>query len=197
VANEQERNRDEARTLLEILQDKVIPLYYDAGPMGYSPAWLAMAKRSIASILPRFNSERMITEYVDKFYVPASRQWQRLSSGDFDGARRLASWKARVRASWHGVTVRRMDSSQRRISYGDSLHFELAVNLNGLTPDDVVVELLLGRSNVPNGATTPVQKPLVCRSHIDGGECLYSLDLTPELCGRIEYRFRIYPSMNC
>ncbi len=193
VENGGERNRDEARTLLEILQDKVIPLYYEAGPMGFSPAWLAMSKRSMASIMPRFNTERMITDYVEKFYVPASRQWQRLSGSDFDGARRLSSWKARVRAGWHGVAMRRLDNSRGRIAYGDSLHFELAVNLNGLDPGDVVVELLLGRPNLPDSATAPVQRPLICQGRSDGGECLYTLDLTPELCGRIEYRFRIYP----
>ncbi len=193
VANEEERNRDEARTLLEILQDKVIPLYYDAGPMGFSPAWLDMAKRSIASIMPRFNTERMVTEYVEKFYVPASTQWQNLSGGDFDGARRLASWKARVRSCWHGVAMRRVDQSQRRIAYGDSLRFELAVNLNGLDPDDVIVELLLGRPSLPETSTDPVQKPLACHGRSESGEDLYALDLTPELCGRIEYRFRLYP----
>ena len=193
VHNEQERNQDEARTLLEILQDKVIPLYYDAGPMGFSPAWLAMAKRSIASIMPRFNTERMITEYVEKFYVSAGRQWQRLSDAGFAGARRLAQWKAKVRAGWHGVTLRRLDDVRHRISYGDSLHFELAVNLNGLDPDDVAVELLLGRPYLPDPASTQLARRLTCQRHVDGGECLYSLDLTPELCGRIEYRFRVYP----
>jgi len=34
------RNQEEARTLYEILQDSVVPLYYNIGPAGYSPGWI-------------------------------------------------------------------------------------------------------------------------------------------------------------
>ena len=61
------RNREEAQTLYEILQDQVIPLYYARGPQGYSPGWIEVAKRSMGSILPRFNAARMVHEYVAKF----------------------------------------------------------------------------------------------------------------------------------
>ena len=194
VLREDERNREEARTLVEILQDCVIPLYYDVGPMGYSPGWLSMSKRSIASIMPRFNTERMIKEYVGKFYAPAGVQWQRLSADDFDGARRLALWKARVRSGWHAVSLRRLDHSAHRIAYGDSLRFELAVDLNGLAPEDVVVELLLGRPGLPDAAASVQRRPLSCLKRLEGGEYHYALDLKPDLCGRIEYRFRVYPN---
>src|SRR5205807_5906687 len=50
------RNREEARALYEILQDQVIPMYYDRDAAGYSPKWVDLAKRSIASILPRYNA---------------------------------------------------------------------------------------------------------------------------------------------
>ena len=73
------RNREESRTLYEILQDHVIPLYYERGTMGYSPGWVRMAKHSIASLMPRFNSTRMAGEYVTRFYAgePAGRPIRR------------------------------------------------------------------------------------------------------------------------
>jgi len=193
ILREDERNREEARTLVEILQDSVIPLYYEVGPMGFSPGWLAMSKRSIASIMPRFNSERMIKEYVGKFYDPADMQWQRLSEDDFSGARRLALWKSRVRSGWHGIAMRRIDNSRHRIAYGDGLHFELSLNLNGLTPEDVVVEVLLGRPSLPDSMASVQRHPLACQQRNEDGEYLYALDLQPEFCGRLEYRFRVYP----
>ena len=193
VLNEYDRNAEEARTLVEILQDSVIPLYYEHGPMGFSPQWLAMAKRSISSIMTRFNSERMVRDYLDQVYIPAGRQWQRYSSQGYDGARRLAAWKARVRAAWAEVALRRVDDGLHRIAYGDSLRFELAVKLNGLEPQDVIVELLLGRPG-SSGPVAKAQHPLSFQRRLDNGECLYSLDFTPDLCGRIEYRFRIYPT---
>jgi starch phosphorylase len=191
--DEARRNHEEARTLYEILQDSVIPLYYDRGPMGYSPGWVAMAKHSIATLLPRFNSTRMLSDYLSRFYVPAAQQWRRYSQDNYAGARSVAQWKSRVRAAWPRVALHRLDTPKRRIAFGESLRFEVAVILNGLQPDDVVVELLFGR---PAGGHLPKK----ARSHrflheraLEGGEHLYALELTPENCGKIEYRIRVYP----
>ena len=194
VLNEYDRNAEEARTLVEILQDNVVPLYYDHGPMGFSPRWLEMAKRSIASTMTRFNSERMVRDYLAKVYIPAGDQWRRYSDKDFEGARRLADWKARVRAGWAGLSLRRLDDAAQRIAYGDSLRFELAVKLNGLHPDDVVVELLVGRSGATDPTRGRLQQPLAYQRRLDNDECLYSLDFTPGLCGRVDFRFRVYPT---
>jgi starch phosphorylase len=187
------RNREEAQTLYELLQDQVIPMYYRRGPGGYSPEWIKLAKRSMASILPRFNAARMVHEYVGKFYLPASQQWRRYSEGHFQRAREVAGWKARVRAAWPGVHLRRLDQPPRRILFGDTVRIEVAVKLNGLAPADVVVECLLAR-----GTREPTDRPVRQDLTFDGtmteaGEHRYVLELAPELCGRLDYRIRAYP----
>jgi starch phosphorylase len=194
VLSESDRDREEARTLYEILQDQLIPLYYKHGPLGYSPGWVATAKRSIASIMPIFNTTRMVREYQNKFYSAASRQWRRYSANEFASARRLAEWKGRVRAAWPGVVLRRMDSSPKRISYGDSLRFEVAINLNGLAPEDVTVEILFGRPGNGKVPTKLQNLPLLFQERSLAHEHVFALDLRPELCGRMEYRIRAYPN---
>src|SRR5512135_535623 len=62
--NEGQRNLEDSHALYEILQDHVVPLYYDRGKMGFSEGWVKKAKRSIATVLPRFNASRMVEEYV-------------------------------------------------------------------------------------------------------------------------------------
>ena len=89
--DEARRDREEAKTLYELLQDQVVPLYYKRGDMGYSPQWVRMAKHSIASLLPRFNSTRMVSEYLAKFYLPASRQGRRYAESGFENAKKLAA----------------------------------------------------------------------------------------------------------
>jgi starch phosphorylase len=59
-----ERDADEARTLYELLQDSVIPMYYRSTSLGYSPEWVAMAKQSIASIMPRFNAHSTCANFL-------------------------------------------------------------------------------------------------------------------------------------
>ncbi|MCK9283494.1 MAG: alpha-glucan family phosphorylase [Rhodocyclaceae bacterium] len=189
--DESRRNNEEARTLYELLQDKILPLYYERGAMGYSPGWVAMAKRSIATIAPRFNSTRMVGEYVTKFYRPAAQQWHRYSAGDFAPARQVAAWKERVRSGWDGVALHMDAVARRRIAFGEALCFDLTARLNGLNPEDVRVELLL------SSATPEDEKPrrfaLAYQGQNERGEARYRLELTPELCGKLEYRIRAYP----
>lgn len=188
------RDAEEARTLYELLQDQVLPLYYALGPAGYSPGWVAMAKESIASIAPRFSSVRMLSEYAGQCYAPAVRKWRELSPNGFEGARMLAAWKARVRQAWNGVSLRRADEPVTRIDHGAAVRVAVAARLNGIAPEDLAVEVLLARAGAGLAGQNLERKRLAFEQALAGtGEHLYSLDLAPEHCGRIEYRIRAYP----
>lgn len=192
--DEAQRDAEEARSLYEILQDQVIPTYYHIGPMGYSPEWVAMAKRSIATIAPRFNVTRMVGEYVRKLYAPAANCGRRHAADDHAVARDVAAWKAKIRAAWPGVRLHRLDSPERRLKFGASLHIEIAVQLSGLAATDVTVEALFGRPARNGGIGRVRHYPLQCTGQRDNGEALFTLELTPELCGKLEYRIRIFPT---
>ncbi len=185
------RTQEESRTLYELLQDQVIPMYYRRGPQGFSPEWIRMAKRSIATILPRFNAGRMLNEYVAKFYLPAAQQWRRYAESKFAAPREIATWKERVRTAWHRVALRRLDSPPRRIPFGESIRVEVAASLNGLKPADLIVELVLSRGQ---SANRRLRHALVFDGTLtDAGEHRFTLDLAPEFCGRLDYRIRAYP----
>ena len=191
-ADAHRRDREEARTLYEILQDRVIPLYYERTEGGYSPGWIRMAKRSMASLLPRYDASRMLGEYVSKYYIPASRQGSHYSQNGFEAARAVASWKTKVRAAWNGISARRLDTPRARIQFGEAMPVEVAVKLNGLAHTDVCVELLLLRGA---GAGTPVRHTheLLPTGDMGQGEWRYAVQLKPGLAGRLDYRIRIYP----
>ena len=186
------RNHEEARTLYEILQDEVVPTYYDRGPAGFSPKWIGMAKHSIASLGTRFSASRMVGEYVDKFYLAAAQHGKEMASDDWATARTLAAWKLRVRDTWGGVHARRIDTPPRRVSFGTSLSIEVAVALNGLAPDDVAVEIAMDRPESAAGKTRAYRLSHV-RKLDNGTEDLFALDLLPADCGSLRYRIRLFP----
>jgi starch phosphorylase len=187
------RNREESNELLDLLESKVIPLYYERNSRGYSQGWVRMAKNSMKSLMPRFNSQRMVMDYLEKFYSNAKRQHAALSRSDCAPARELAAWKQRVLAAWPGVTIRRLDSSPSVLRFGEQIRIEVAVNLNGLAPEDVFVECLVGAelsSNEQADRSIFRFEPGVIT---DSGETIFTLDLQPPLSGLQEYRIRIYP----
>jgi len=192
--SEEMRTHEETCTLYELLQDQVVPSYYAYGKMGYSPLWVKMAKHSMATIIPRFNSKRMVNEYLTKCYLPASRQHVRYSQNQLANAKLVAKWKVRVRLAWAEVNLRRIDTVKAQINYGDSLRFEVAVNLNGLVPDDVVVEILIGYSSIPEQQASLRRYRFESAGTIDHSNTyLFAVILRPEQCGNLEYRIRVYP----
>ncbi|MBA4141694.1 MAG: alpha-glucan family phosphorylase [Nitrosospira sp.] len=187
------RDKEESREFYETLEEHVVPLYYSRDKLGYSPQWVKMAKNSMMSLLPRYNAARMVSEYASKFYVPASRQGARYADNDFNAAKKIAAWKAYVRQAWSGVTIRRTDTPCKRISFGNALHFTVAVRLNGLQPDDVVVELLIFRQLKASTLCEFKHFPFEFTGVQESDEHMFALDLTPDLCGKLDYYIRIYP----
>jgi starch phosphorylase len=194
MLSEEVRTHEETRTLYELLQDQVVPSYYAYGKMGFSPNWVKMAKHSMATIIPRFNSKRMVGEYLAKCYLPASRQYQLYTQNQAENSHRVAAWKTRVKTAWAGVTLRRTDTMTAQINYGDSVCFEVAVNLNGLTPEDVVVEMIIGYSLKKHSVESERHYQFVSSGELnDAGESLFFTELKPEQCGNLEYHMRVYP----
>jgi starch phosphorylase len=191
---EAQRNREESRTLYELLQDKVIPTYYKHNKMGYSSEWVSMSKRSIATLLPSFNATRMVGEYVVKTYLPATVQFRKYCDTDFEGARQISAWKNTVHKAWPGVTIRTLGAPKQNIMFKEGVHFEVSVNLNGLNPSDVVVEMLIGHASSKEKLKQSMRYQFAAQEvNAETGEYVYVLELTPELCGKLECRIRVYP----
>jgi starch phosphorylase len=194
LLDEERRNREESRSLYELLEDRVLPLYYDDRKgLGHSPEWIKLAKRSMVSLLPRFNSVRMLEEYVNKFYRPAAQQGRIYAENGWNAARTISAWKERVRQAWSGVSLRRIDSAAVSVSFSEQLRIEVAAKLNGLGPDDVVVELLLSRRSGEPDKESAAARYVFTADAEAAGERRYVLQLAPELCGKLEYRIRAYP----
>lgn len=69
----EEEDASDAEALYRLLEERVAPLYYNRERNGVPAGWLAMMKNSISSIVPVFNTRRMVKEYCEKMYLPASQ----------------------------------------------------------------------------------------------------------------------------
>jgi starch phosphorylase len=210
-----DRDRQDSTTLYEILQDEVVPLYYARDEaLGYSPEWVRLCKRSMASVLPAFNSERVLHDYLRDFYVPAARQGRALAADGFKVARELGEWKDKVRAAWPGVTLKLVRTSASEISFTERVKLDAEVALNGLAPRDVRVECLVRRV-LGSELASPEQgyaenrrpkhgvgylegravllEPFTPGSVGEDGVCNYRLELQPPWAGTLQYEVRAVP----
>ena len=72
-SNSEEEDKSDAEALYNLLENKVIPMYYDRSRTGLPQAWVATMKKSIRSIVPVFSARRMLKEYHQNMYLPASK----------------------------------------------------------------------------------------------------------------------------
>lgn len=209
--NELDRDRDDAQTLYELLEDHVIPLYYARNELGVSPGWVSKAKHSMASIIPHFNMRRVLEDYLTGLYRPAARSGLKLANGEHAGARAVAQWKEKVRKAWSRVGLRRLDSTPRRFQYGGPVKARVAAFLNGLDPADVHVELILRRELRRGEEESPpysyfgsedgttkrqgsVRELFKFANETDSdGSHVFAVEFTAPWCGPLSYYIRIVP----
>ncbi|HNX74982.1 MAG TPA: alpha-glucan family phosphorylase [Candidatus Rifleibacterium sp.] len=136
----------EANSLYELLEKEVAPTFYDHSSDNLPRHWITMMKQCMKEINPVFNTNRMVAEYAERFYVPADRRYRDLSANDRQRARQLASWLDNVRASWANIRIEEIDangSNAHRV--GEVLDVRVKVHLANLKAADVLVQAFYGK----------------------------------------------------
>jgi starch phosphorylase len=127
----------DARRLYEILENQVIPEFYDRDAAGFPRKWLARVRASMSTLTPRFSANRMIREYVERAYLPAASAFRDRAADGGALARQLNAWQNEIRRCWpriHFGALRLSQSAGRH-------HFSVELYLAELNPDFVRVEL--------------------------------------------------------
>lgn len=201
------RDHQESQDLLNILEHQVIPTYFsresgdfyrndrreNGSKQGVSASWVSMSKSSMKTIIPKFNAQRMIMDYVQHFYSHAAKQFAKLSQDKYQQAQQLAEWKHKVVNCWPNVAIRQHeDSVPTNILSGDTLELKVAVTLDGLAPEDVVVECISGKDD-DRGNFEVVECNRFEKLSENGKDTIFKLDLSPSLSGLQYYKIRVYP----
>lgn len=187
-----ERDKLEAQDLLDLLEREVIPTYFAVGPGGYSPTWIERSKRSMYTVMPRFNAERMARDYLDQYYIPAERVGRSLQANAGEGARDLAHWKHKVRLAWKRISLQWAESPPEMLENGEILALQVRAELDGLDTDDVRIECLLqheGHGSLPSQQINVLQ-PLQREAD---GSWIFAAGILPPNNGVFRIRVRMYP----
>jgi starch phosphorylase len=191
--SEEFRDREESREMLDLLEQEIIPLYYDRDGHGYSTEWVQRCKNSMKTILPRFNAQRMVMDYVREFYAPAAKQHHALQQDDFQSGTVLSVWKKTIHQHWHNVSMRLVNEPVSSLRPGERLQIDIALTLGQLSPGDVVVDCLIGTEN-----STGEFEKINCHTFQYAGtygeqESLFRLDCEIEGSGLLSYMIRAFP----
>jgi glycogen phosphorylase len=187
-----DRDRIEAAEVLRILFDDAKPTYFARNDRGYSEAWIKLAKASQRTVLPRFNAERQVIEYTERFYAPAARQARILAADGAREGRALAHWKQRIQANWPQVTMHLLDGPPGTLMAGTSFNLAVALQLHQLQAEDVTIDAQLGTVASDGTFVVGEEYRLIANSE-QAGETRFEATITPCAAGLVALRIRAYP----
>ena len=191
------RDREEANELLDVLENEVVPLYYERDGHGFSVDWIEKSKNAMETLIPAFNAQRMVMDYLRDFYSPAIQHGHMLRNDEFHLARELAEWKEKVRERWPKVQAERLDTPMETLFRDDTFELKVAIELAGLSPSDISVDCLVGKVDREGQFERHSCFQLSHEQTTQDGKTIYGLSVTLAESGKQSYKLRLYPHHPC
>jgi len=182
-----------ASAICYLLENEIVPMFYERRDQ--TPReWVRRVKQSLAYISPHFDCRRMVREYMTELYDPAHQQHLRMAEGGCALAKEKARWNLRIREVWERVRfVETGPGPAGSVISGKPVPVRAAIDLAGLKPEDVRVEVVMG--SVDNNGhleeTEVVVLPVLEQRDAVG---VFGKDIIPERTGRLGYALRVSPN---
>jgi len=185
----------ESQIMYNLLENDVAPLFYDRGHDGLPRNWIKKMKLGLSILGPLYNSNRMLEDYAYKAYVPGYYNYSSLTENKFAPAKALAAWRMEIMTKWSEIKIRKVRAATQTSIYVDEpLAVTAEIYLNGLTPDDVRVEIYSG----PVDQNERFSKRSTTKMTSDGpakdGWHKFKGDIKPTESGRFGFTVRVLPS---
>jgi len=150
----------EARALYDILEQQVVPDFYQRGADGVPTAWIARMRRSMAELTPRFSASRAVREYTEGYYLRAAARYRTRSADRGAPGVAMVSWQRALVDGWRGIHFGETHVQRD----GDSHDYRISVQLGTVPPDAVRVELYADSSD----GSSPEHVPMTRAGRIEG-----------------------------
>ena len=140
--NQDYQDQLDAATIYSILENEIVPLYYNKNAKGYSEGWIQVVKNSIAQIAPHYTMKRQLDDYYTKFYNKLGSRFAALSANDNAKAKEIAAWKETVAERWDSIeVVSATNVADMEVVSGDDVKLTVVLDEKGLD-DAVGVEIV-------------------------------------------------------
>ncbi len=184
----------ESQALYNILENDVIPCFYER-KNGDAPArWIQMMKGSMKMAMRDFCAQCMVKRYEDTFYVEASKQYHELMNNSAEVAKNIYRQRERLGNLWEDIRVQppEMDDTGP-FRVGDTLTVSAVVELGELRPDEVDVELYYGSMRSVDALTASRTKMMDVAEERGSGFYRYACSVTCDSSGRFGCTARVTP----
>ncbi|MBR1540184.1 MAG: alpha-glucan family phosphorylase [Clostridia bacterium] len=190
--NEEEQDKADSNSIYHILENQIIPAYYNQDRNGISRDWIKLMKNSIRTTGGQYSMARQVVDYVDKFYVPLSN----LNTKYFSNLEKVigyAEWKKNVASKWESIRLDQPENiDNAKLVAGSKIKAKCYVDLAGIDEDSANVQIYFGQF-LENGSVKNVYTSEMKKTGEENGMLVYEGTIELPTGGNFGYTFRVMP----
>ena len=183
----------DAATIYGLLENEIIPLYYNKDKKGISKGWIKVVKNSIAQIAPHYTMKRQLDDYYEKFYEKQAKRFKELSKDNCKLAKEIALWKETVAERWDAISVVSAETTAPASLHqtGEEYTLRFVINEQGLN-DAVALEKVNVYTDKNGEEHVYSIEPLKMVGH-EGNNYTFEVKHSPKQAGQYKCAVRMYP----
>lgn len=189
--NQDFQNELDTQTIYNMLENEIVPMFYDRGSDNIPHRWVKCIKKSIAEIVPMFTTKRMIDDYKERFYNKLYKRSMELAENDYAKVFEITDWKQRTTRAWSYIEVLNIDLHTTEFKNPQEAYGEIKLNLNRISPDDIGLESIVV-SKKSDGTMEVVEKMEFKLKEYKGKIATFRIDGAPHKTGIYNYAIRAY-----
>ncbi|MBN1300331.1 MAG: alpha-glucan family phosphorylase [Melioribacteraceae bacterium] len=186
----------ESNMLFETLENEIVELFYDRDNSKLPRKWIQMMKNSMKKLAPVYNTNRMVQQYTDMFYLRAHNNRKKLMANNWSEAHKFLNWKQNVLNNWNQINFISVTSEQAKdqMKVGSKYLITSEIFLGKLTPEDVEVQIYYGKLDDQNKAYANSFVEMECKTKKSSvGKYKYNGIINCNITGQFGYTLRILP----
>ena len=192
--NNEYQDKLDAETFYSVLEDKIIPTFYNYRENNVPKKWMAYIKNTIAGIAPHYTMERQLNDYYAEYYDKLYNRTLMLTKNKSALLKELVAWKRKIKQAWNTIElidVEYPDTMNKSLQLGEEYSMKVVLQLTDIDADDLGVEFVMcKKENGENKLIKTMQLDVVDEKQ---GRVVYAKTSRAIQSGVYRCAFRIYP----
>lgn len=189
--NQDFQNELDTQTIYNMLENEIVPMFYDCSDDGIPHRWVKCIKKSIAEIVPMFTTKRMIDDYKDRFYGKLYKRSTELAENDYAKVFEIVNWKEKAARAWNFIEVLKIDFHTTEFENPQDAYGEITLNLNRLSPNDIEIEAIAVSKKQDGTIVIDETMPFKLKE-CNGKIAVFRIEGAPHKTGIYNYAIRAY-----
>ena len=193
----EEQDIADSESIYNILENKIIPAYYNKEKNGISKEWMEYMKNSIISTGGKYSTSRMLVDYTNKLYIPLCNLTNKYYT-DLGSVTEFNQLKQNLFSNWEDIVITQENNvDDITIDAGNKIRVACKVKLPNIDVSNIEVQCYSGRilenGTLENISIVPME--LITQDE-DNREYTYETNIQMKTGGNYGYTFRVMPKLD-